>query len=318
MPSSLVNRAPDLHLVARSEAAAQSFRSGLNSFISEARLLARFDHPSLVKVYRFWEANNTAYMAMPLYKGMTLKQARKQMSGPPPEDWLRGVVWAVLEALKVLHASDALHRDVSPDNIFLQDVGPPVLLDLGAARLAVMEGQRKHTAILKVNYAPLEQYADARDMREGPWTDVYALASVIHGCICNEAPLPATLRVVRDRLPSMAKIAKTTESHFGQSYSASFIKAIDRALAIQPGDRPQTVDAFARTMKLRSVSHPQRFNWRTSLGEKVSLSTGPRGAKSAVFGASALVDETVPFDRKPVKLAPRDPPTQTIDYNDGA
>ena len=295
MPSALVARTANQELSARSAADSQTFQSGLKSFIAEARLLARFDHPSLVKVYRFWEANNTAYMAMPLYQGITLKQARLQMSGPPPEDWLRVVLWSVLEALKVLHSSDALHRDVSPDNIFLQDAGPPVLLDLGAARLAVMEGNKKHTAVLKVNYAPIEQYADVSDLREGPWTDIYALAAVVHGCVCNEAPLPATFRVVRDRLPTMFKIAKTTNTHFGQSYSSAFIKAIDHALAVQPGDRPQSVEAFAKELKLRSVSQPQRFDWRTALGDKVSLSADGSGASSVAFGASSTVADTVPF-----------------------
>lgn len=112
MPSSLVGRVSGLQVSAKSTADAQPFQAGLSSFIEEARLLARFDHPSLVKVYRFWEANNTAYMAMPLYSGITLKQARKQMSGPPPEAWLRTVLWSVMEALKVLHGNNTLHRDV--------------------------------------------------------------------------------------------------------------------------------------------------------------------------------------------------------------
>lgn len=303
MPAALVARSASHALSARSSSDAHTFQAGLKSFITEARLLARFDHPSLVKVYRFWEANNTAYMAMPLYQGITLKQARQQMSAPPPEDWFRVILWSVLEALKVLHSSDALHRDVSPDNIFLQDQGPPVLLDLGAARLAVMEGHRKHTAILKVNYAPIEQYADLSDMREGPWTDIYALAAVIHGCICNEAPLPATLRVVRDRLPSMAKIAKTTEAHFGQSYSPAFIKAVDQALSVQPGERPASVEAFAKALRLRSVSHPQRFDWRAALGDKVSLTSAGAVAQSVAFGASASVDDTLPLGKTKVVLA---------------
>ena len=322
MPSALVARTANQALSARSSADAFTFQSGLKSFIAEARLLARFDHPSLVKVYRFWEANNTAYMAMPLYLGITLKQARLQMSGPPPEDWLRVVVWSVLEALKVLHSSNALHRDVSPDNIFLQDVGPPVLLDLGAARLAVVEGNKKHTAVLKVNYAPIEQYADVSDLREGPWTDIYALAAVVHGCICNEAPLPATFRVVRDRLPAMAKIAKTTHTHFGQSYSSAFVKAIDHALAVQPGDRPQSVERFAKELKLRSVSQPQRFEWRTALGNTLSLSVGGAGAAAVAFGASSSVADTLPFAstqaaesylRSPVKAV--NPATPESSYN---
>lgn len=271
MPSALVARVPGLRVSARSTSDTQPFQTGLASFIAEARLLAQFDHPSLVKVYRFWEANNTAYMAMPLYSGITLKQARSRMSGPPPEAWLRTVLWSVLEALKVLHGNGTLHRDVSPDNIFLQDVGPPVLLDLGAARRAIVDSNHKHTAILKVNYAPIEQYADAQDLQEGPWTDLYAVAAVMHGCLCNEPPLPATFRVLRDRMPSFARITQTTQTHFGQSYSPEFVQAMDHALAIQPSDRPQSVKAFAEELQLHAPEDLNQFNWRLQLGLATSL-----------------------------------------------
>lgn len=273
MPSALVGRDASLALSARSTADDQPFRTGLQSFMDEARLLARFEHPSLVKVYRFWEANNTAYMAMPLYEGVTLKEARRRMSGPPPEAWLRQVLWSVLEALRVLHGNAMLHRDVSPDNIFLQDVGPPVLLDLGAARRAILDSSHKHTAILKVNYAPIEQYADAPDLREGPWTDLYALAAVVHGCVCNESPLPATFRVVRDRMPPFAQVAQTAQTHFGQVYAPEFVRAVAHALAIEPDHRPQSVDAFAEEMQLQSPPDMARFDWREALGASVTLET---------------------------------------------
>ncbi len=275
MPSALVGRAADMQVSARSSADMQPYQTGLQSFIAEARLLARFDHPSLVKVYRFWEANNTAYMVMPLYSGITLKQARSQMSGPPPEAWLRTVLWSVLEALKVLHANHTLHRDVSPDNIFLQDVGPPVLLDLGAARRAIMDSSHKHTAVLKVNYAPIEQYADAKDLREGSWTDMYAVAAVVHGCVCNAAPLPATFRVVRDRMPSFRHVARTVKKHFDTTYGAEFVRAVDHALIIQPEKRTQTVEAFAQDMQLRAPDNLAQFDWRAQLGDSVTLMDTP-------------------------------------------
>ena len=271
MPSSLVGRDAGGAVTARSTADAQPFQTGLQSFIAEARVLARFDHPSLVKVYRFWEANNTAYMAMPLYEGITLKEARRRMSGPPPEKWLRSVLWSVLEALRVLHDNNTLHRDVSPDNIFLQNSGPPVLLDLGAARRAIMDSSHKHTAVLKVNYAPIEQYADAHDLREGPWTDLYALAAVVHGCLCNEPPLPATFRVVRDRMPPFAQVAQTAQTHFGQPYSAEFVAAVAHALAIEPDARTPSVDAFAQEMRLGPPDDMARFDWREALGPTIVL-----------------------------------------------
>lgn len=271
MPTSLAGRGRDLSVTVKSAVDSVSFESGLTSFIAEARLLARFDHPSLVKVYRFWEANNTAYMAMPLYEGITLKEARRRMSGPPPQAWLQSVLWSVLAGLKVLHDNSTLHRDVSPDNIFLQNIGPPVLLDLGAARRAILDTSHKHTAVLKVNYAPIEQYADAKDMQEGPWTDLYAVAAVMHGCICNEPPLPATFRAVRDRMPSFAQVTQTAQTHFDQTYSDNFVQAISHALAIEPSDRTASVEAFAREIGMKSPPDLARFDWRKALGDSVTL-----------------------------------------------
>lgn len=274
MPAAIVGRAGGTSVTLRSAVDQSSFSSGLKSFVAEARLLAQFDHPSLVKVHRFWEANNTAYMAMPLYVGLTLKQARSQMQGPPPETWLRHVLWPVLNALKVLHASNTVHRDVSPDNIFLQDAGPPVLLDLGSARRAVLDSSQKHTAILKVNYAPIEQYADAVDFEQGPWTDLYSVAAVVHGCLCNEPPPPATFRVLRDRMPSIASVATTVEEHFGQSYSAEFVAAMDHALAVRPLARPQSVDSMIAEMGLTRPDDMLTFDWRAGLVKPVTLSGG--------------------------------------------
>ena len=269
MPSALAGRAQGQSLWVRSPADLQTFKAGLASFVGEARLLAQFDHPSLVKVFRFWEANNTAYMVMPLYSGMTFKQARAQMRTPPPEIWLRKVLWSVLGALRVLHEDNTLHRDISPDNIFLQDAGPPVLLDLGAARHAINDQDRKHTAVLKVNYAPIEQYSDGdQDLRQGPWSDLYSLAAVVHGCLCNDTPLPATLRSIRDRMVSFSRVARTVKRQFGVEYSAPFVAAIAQSLALQPQDRPQSIDEFLRTMEMTAppegVDH---FDFRADLGD---------------------------------------------------
>lgn len=266
MPAALAARLDGTTVSVRSSADQGTYQSGLQSFIAEARLLAQFDHPSLVKVYRFFEANNTAYMVMPLYSGMTLKQARTLMAAPPPEEWLRTVLWSVLQGLHVLHRSEALHRDVSPDNIFLQDIGPPVLLDLGAARRAITDKSHKLTAILKVNYAPIEQFAEAEDLTQGPWTDLYSLAAVVYSCLRNDPPLPATTRVVRDSQPSVRSVAATVKQHFGLAYSEEFVRTIQHALSVQPADRPQSLAAFVTEMKLKAPPRLSKFDWRTELG----------------------------------------------------
>ncbi|WP_404301633.1 serine/threonine protein kinase [Alicycliphilus denitrificans] len=269
MPAALAGRADGHSLWVRSSSDEQSFQAGLASFVDEARLLARFDHPSLVKVYRFWEANQTAYMVMPLYRGMTLKQARAHMRTPPPEAWLRQLLWSVTSALRVLHDGHTLHRDISPDNIFLQDRGPPVLLDLGAARHAIGGSRQKHAAVLKVNYAPLEQYGDAAGhLRQGPWSDLYALGAMVHGCLCNDTPLPATQRAVRDRMAPLQRVARTVRRQFGVEYSRPFVEAIAQCLALQPRERPQSVAALLQTMDMEDApAGLEAFDFRAGLGD---------------------------------------------------
>lgn len=308
MPSALAARTGDGTLWARSSADQPAFQAGLQSFVEEARMLAQFDHPSLVKVFRFWEAHNTAYMVMPLYRGMTFKQARAQMRAPPPEDWLRQVLWAVLDALRVLHDADTLHRDISPDNIFLQDAGPPVLLDLGASRHAINDRDRKHTAVLKVNYAPIEQYSDtqgegAEEFAQGPWSDLYSLAAVVYGCLCNDAPLPATLRSLRDRMVPFSRVVRTVRHQFGQPYSAPFVHAISQSLKLPPAARPQTIDAFLALMEMGAPpAGMDHFDFRAGLGDlwveptdlpdavaagpTVDLTGHPPGALGAARGAA--------------------------------
>lgn len=292
MPSALAGRSQGQSLWVRTSSDEQTFRAGLASFVNEARLLAQFDHPSLVKVFRFWEANNTAYMVMPLYAGMTFKQARAQMRTPPPEAWLRKVLWSVLDALRVLHGSHMLHRDISPDNIFLQDAGPPVLLDLGAARHAINDNERQHTAVLKVNYAPIEQYAggDGSGLPQGPWSDLYSLAAVVYGCLCNDTPLPATLRSIRDRMVRFPRVAKTVRRQFGVEYSEPFVDAITQALELQPEKRPQSIDAFLERMDMKTAPEGlQHFNWRAELGS-VWVPAAEGGAAPSVAGGDAVAD----------------------------
>lgn len=309
MPTALAGRADGgLHISVRTSNDSETFQKGLRSFVAEARMLAKFEHPSLVRVFRFWEANDTAYMVMPLYRGMTLKQARQCMRLPPTEAWLRKVLWCILGALKVLHRGTALHRDVSPDNIFLQDSGPPVLLDLGAARLAISDTAKQHTAILKVNYAPIEQYADSQGVPQGPWTDLYALAAVVHGLLCNEPPLPAMIRVVNDKMPPFGNVVKTVASEFGQGYSEQFTHGINWALSIQPQDRPQSVREFARSLGLVTPHGMSSFDWRAELGP-ACLPTGDLPAHAAEH--AAVAEQT-----RPSSTDPDYAPTQFIGSED--
>ncbi|MCZ8076845.1 MAG: serine/threonine-protein kinase, partial [Paucibacter sp.] len=134
MPAALSARLGDTQVQVKSERHRDTFEAGLKSFVNEAKLLASFDHPSLVKVYRFWEANGTAYMVMPFYEGVTLKDRLRELGEPPSEAWLMGLLAPLTEALAVIHAQNCFHRDIAPDNVILiGERQKPLLLDFGAA-----------------------------------------------------------------------------------------------------------------------------------------------------------------------------------------
>ncbi len=237
MPSSLAMRQDaTLAIVVKSKHHEETFEAGLKSFINEARLLAQFDHPSLLKVYRFWQANGTAYMTMPYYEGPTLKQALAALSGPPDEATLRSWLLPMLDALEEIHRASCYHRDIAPDNILLTPSGP-LLLDFGAARRVIGDMTQALTVVLKPGFAPIEQYGDAATMSQGAWTDLYALASVVYFAITGRPPMSAVDRVMDDRLEPLSH-------RVAGRYSHALLATVDTALCLRPQDRPQSVAVF--------------------------------------------------------------------------
>ncbi len=237
MPSAMASRSAHTPTVlVKSDRHADTFKAGLKSFVNEARLLARFDHPSLVKVYRFWEENGTAYMVMPYYEGPTLKRALAELGHVPDEAELRTWLRPLLDALAVMHAAHCFHRDIAPDNILLTPSGP-LLLDFGAARRVIGDMTHALTVVLKPGFAPIEQYGEVSSMAQGAWTDLYALASVVYAAVTGHPPMSSVERLMDDRLRPLSELA-------AGRYSEPFLTAIDAALAVRPADRPQDVAAF--------------------------------------------------------------------------
>jgi len=235
MPAALAARTGQTQVQVKSARHQDTFDAGLKSFVNEAKLLASFDHPSLVKVYRFWEANGTAYMVMPFYEGITLKDKLRALGAPPDEDWLMGLLAPLTEALAVVHSENCYHRDIAPDNvILLNTTGKPLLLDFGAARRVIGDMTQALTVILKPGYAPIEQYAEAPGMKQGPWTDVYALAASVHFAVQGKTPPTSVGRLMSDSFVPLAQAA-------AGRYSPRFLEAIDRALRVRPEERTQTI-----------------------------------------------------------------------------
>ena len=251
LPSELASRGPGATVAPTSTRSVETFQIGLRSFINEARMLAQFDHPALVKVYRFWEANGTAYMVMPYYEGITLKEELRRAQTPADETRLKELLAQLLDALEVLHRANAVHRDIAPDNILMLPDGNPLLLDFGAARRVITDRTQTLTAILKPGYAPIEQYGESPALKQGPWTDLYALAGVFYFAITGAAPTPAVTRTITDPLVPLSKAASGR-------YSPKFLRALDQALAVNPANRPQTVSELRALLELEPSTVARR------------------------------------------------------------
>lgn len=242
LPVTMVTRAArTLFVSVRPDQNAGTYRAGLKSFMNEARLLARFDHPSLVKVYRFWEENGTAYMVMPYYQGPDLKSALADLGRVPTEPELRNWLRPILDAVTVMHQAGFYHHHIGIDNIRLTELGP-VLLDFAAAR-RVVEGETHNLATsLKPGFAAIEQYGDGPPGTQGAWTDLYALGAVLYTAITGTPPMPAPERLARDGVLKLRDAA-------AMLYSDAFLQAIDAALSVQPEARPRDHAQFRALMR---------------------------------------------------------------------
>jgi len=237
MPAALAGRVDGLQVAARSQIHQSTYEAGLSSFINEARMLAKFSHSALVEVYRFWKGNGTAYMAMRFYSGETLRQRAAQSGATFTEESIAQIMAPIFDVLEVLHREQVFHRDIAPDNIILSE-GRPVLLDFGSARRIIGDGTQALTTILKPGYAPIEQYVNDGTMKQGPWTDVYALGGVLYYLATGKVPQQSVSRLVSDPL-------LTVNALTGHAFSDGFSNAVAKAMAVLVENRLQNIKEFA-------------------------------------------------------------------------
>ncbi len=241
LPSEFATRTGTRTVVPHSGTQAQDYHWGLTRFLDEARTLARFDHPHLNKVYRFFEANGTAYLVLEYIEGETLGDLLDRR-GTLPEVELHRLLAEVLGGLAVVHEAGYVHRDVKPGNLMLRDEdGSVVLLDFGAARQAVGQRSRSVTSILTPGYAPVEQYG-MRVEDVGPWSDIYALGMVAYRCVSGlrDGQLPDAVTRSGDQRKGGGDWASAVAVGRGR-YAESLLRAIDWAVAVNEEDRPQGV-----------------------------------------------------------------------------
>lgn len=235
LPVEFAIRREDGQVAPRGTRYADDFAWGRDRFLDEARALARFRHPHIVPVLRYFEANGTAYTVMEFEDGKNLAELLREPNRPLSPDNVQRLAEALLSGLRAVHAENFLHRDIKPSNIMVRRDGVPVLIDFGAARQAIGGRTRTLTSVLTPQYAPIEQYA--LDARQGPWSDIYSAAAVLHHAIAGQPPADAAARVGTD---PYRPLASTDEARF----DPAFLTAVDRALAFAPADRPQSVAAW--------------------------------------------------------------------------
>ncbi|MDG4559450.1 MAG: protein kinase [Candidatus Contendobacter sp.] len=199
---------------------------GLERFLDEARVLARIQHPYVVRVKRYFRANGTAYIVMEYEEGEPLSTILDE-SRTLGEDQVRGLLEDVLPALQAVHEQGYLHRDIKPANLYVRARDHRVMLiDFGAARAAISRHSQSVTSLVTPGYSPPEQYTTRND-RYGTWTDLYALGAVLYRCVIGHTPAEAAERLLDDHL------APAVEAGAGR-YSSNLLRAIDRALAVRP------------------------------------------------------------------------------------
>ena len=268
LPRDLAVRVDNQSVRAASSSDKDDFTWGLQRFLDEARVLARFDHKNIVRVHRFFQANGTAYIVMEYVDGETLSSLLQREHTLSCQRLL-SILDPVLSGLEIVHKGDVLHRDIKPGNIIIRDSGVPVLIDFGAARQAVGARSRSVTAIVTPGYAPIEQYSTRG--RQGPWTDIYALGAICYRAMTGETPIDAPERVRRDPLVPLSK------QSIPEGYPGFFPGAVDRALSVDAEERPRSIG-----------------EWRDMLEGR-----GEAGAVSAPTADELAKTESLPRDSRP-------------------
>jgi serine/threonine protein kinase len=183
-----------------------SFQKGAEKFYEEAQMVSRFNgNPGLIWVYEFFHENNTAYFVMEYLEGMDLKKYIEQNNGALTQQQIMEVITPLIDSLIIVHSIGILHRDISPDNIYITNDGKIKLLDFGAARQVLGEASKSLSVILKQGFAPIEQYQTKG--KQGPWTDIYALGATIYYSLTGKVPEAPMDRLEEDHLVMPANIS---------------------------------------------------------------------------------------------------------------
>jgi serine/threonine protein kinase len=243
-PDEFAVRLPEGTVRAKSDEKQEEFKKGLEEFLEEARVMARFCDEHIVYIRRYFGTNGTGYIVLNLEQGQTLSHL---MEGVPlPEAEFCNIFSAILDGLEVIHNRGILHHDLKPDNIMLRDDGSVVIIDFGAARGFRSRHSRSTTAAAASSYSPPERH---RGGQQGPWSDIYALGAIAYRCITGSVPPDSPQRLRNDRyVPAIVAAAKM--------HNKALLSTIDWMLKVEEADRPQSVAEVRLAMRTGIIPTP--------------------------------------------------------------
>lgn len=247
------------------------FKWGLKRFLDEAKVLARLDHPNIIKVQRYFEMHGTAYLVMDFCDGKPLDKYVDDGNGVSPRRIFQ-IYTSLINALEHVHQHSIIHGDLKPSNVLVRTDGTPVLLDFGSARQEML---RMAVGQVSDGYSPPEFYGTSDKI--GPWSDIYGLGATFYKLIRG-----VKVPVATDRSKSDSYIPATNS--ITEGYSAKFLELIDSSLRLSTSERPQSISALKRllpdsanfsnrfkvTKDLRgevpklNYSSSSNFNWKTA------------------------------------------------------
>src|SRR5271166_4873931 len=263
LPRDYATRIANFEIIPKSRSDQQRFAWSKERFIEEARMLARLSHANIVRVFRFLEHHGTACMVMEFVRGQNFLEWMRRHRKPTQQE-LNSVLLPLLDGLGYLHYEGLLHRDISPENIFITEKGRPMLLDFGSAR-ATVDRNRILTGVVRPGYSPIEQYQTVEP--QGPFTDLYALAGVMIHAITGHLP-PLSM----DRLGSRDPF-EPIRQRYRDRYRENFLKALDAAFAVRPEDRLRSAAEWRKMLAADSREPQSKQNRLPSPDKKVDRSS---------------------------------------------
>ena len=292
-PKAIVQRAPNgLDVLTDNKS---EFNDGLKKFTDEARALAKFkNHPNIVAVISYQRSNNTAYMIMEYVEGRTVKDILSGGKALPVKDSCE-IILQVLNGLSACHEQRLIHRDLTPDNIYITTQGKVKILDFGSARETIEGGENEFTQVLKKSYAPIEQFQHGQG--QGPWTDIYSVGASFYRLVVGSPPAQNSVdRLLNDALKLPSQIKKLT------GWNPELEQVLIRSLKVRPEERYQSVDEFKvdllnATLENKTVTTAQKLKSKKDIKPSNQKN---RAAQSSPETKAKTASEKKPFNIFPI------------------